>query len=108
MVESLSFQEEGRCCTGGHGLVGMVVMGWWLDLMFLAVFSKLNDSMALWNPLEAWQAAATSEHRSILGWKGKEIDMGKEKLTPRSFFWGAWPSHYGDHNDSHLKAKQQS
>ena len=26
----------------------MMVLGWWLDLMILEVFSKLNDSMILW------------------------------------------------------------
>jgi len=35
------------CGTWGHGLVGMVVFGWWLDLMILEVFSSLNDSMIL-------------------------------------------------------------
>jgi len=31
--------------TSGHGLAGMVVMGWRLDMMILEVFSNLNDSM---------------------------------------------------------------
>ena len=35
-----------RCGTLPHGLAGMVVMGWWLDLIF-QVFSNLNDSMVL-------------------------------------------------------------
>jgi len=30
-----------RCSTLGHGLVGTVVLGWWLDLMILEVFSNL-------------------------------------------------------------------
>jgi len=34
-----------RCDTWGHGLAGMVVLGWWLDLMILEVFSNLNDSV---------------------------------------------------------------
>jgi len=34
-----------RYGTSGHGLVGMVVMGWQLDLMILEVFSNLYDSM---------------------------------------------------------------
>ena len=33
--------------TEGHGLVGMVVMGWWLDKVILVVFSNLNGSMIL-------------------------------------------------------------
>ena len=33
--------------TSAHGLSGMVALGWWLDLMILAVFSNLNDSMIL-------------------------------------------------------------
>jgi len=33
--------------TSGHGLVGMVVLGWWLDFMILEVCSNLNDSMTL-------------------------------------------------------------
>jgi len=40
-------QEEGTCGTEGHGFVAMVVMGWWLDLIILEVFSNLNDSMTL-------------------------------------------------------------
>jgi len=32
----------------GHGLAGMLVLGWWLDLMILKVFSNLYDSMILW------------------------------------------------------------
>jgi len=31
--------------TSGHGLAGMGVLGWWLDLTVLEVFSSLNDSM---------------------------------------------------------------
>jgi len=27
--------------NSGHGLVGMMVMGWWLDLMILEVVSNL-------------------------------------------------------------------
>jgi len=38
---------DAQCGTEGHSLVGMVVMGWWLDLI-LVVFSNLNDSMILW------------------------------------------------------------
>jgi len=30
--------------TSGHGLAGIVVLGWRLDLMILEVFSNLNDS----------------------------------------------------------------
>jgi len=30
-----------RCGTSGYGLVGMVVLGGWLDLMILEVFSNL-------------------------------------------------------------------
>ena len=33
--------------TSGHGLVGMVVLGGWLDLKILEVFSNLNNSMIL-------------------------------------------------------------
>jgi len=39
-----------KTCSGtsGHGSADMVVLGWWLDLMILEVFSNLNDSMILW------------------------------------------------------------
>jgi len=40
-------QKKCRCGTSGHGLAGMVVLGGWLDLMIIEVFSNLNDSMAL-------------------------------------------------------------
>ena len=41
----VSSPSVGRCGTAGHGLAGVVVMGWWLHLMILEVFSNLNDSM---------------------------------------------------------------
>jgi len=34
-------QKTCRCGTSGYGLVGMVVLGGWLDLMILEVFSNL-------------------------------------------------------------------
>jgi len=34
-------------CTSGHGLAGVLVLGWQLDLVILEVFSNLNDSMIL-------------------------------------------------------------
>jgi len=34
-------QKTSRCGTSGYGLVGMVVMGWWLNLTILKVFSTL-------------------------------------------------------------------
>ena len=37
-----------RCGTSGHGLAGMVVLGWQLDLKFLEVFSNLNYSIILY------------------------------------------------------------
>jgi len=44
VVESPSlevFKKTCRCGTSGYGLVGMVVLGGWLDLMALEVFSNL-------------------------------------------------------------------
>ena len=38
-------QEMYRCETWDCGLVGMVVMGWWLDWVILKVFFNLNDSV---------------------------------------------------------------
>jgi len=40
-------QETCRCGTSKHGLAGTVVLGGWLNLEFLEVFSNLNDSMIL-------------------------------------------------------------
>ena len=40
-------QKTCRYGTSGHGLLGMVVLGGWLDLMILEVFSNLNDSIIL-------------------------------------------------------------
>jgi len=37
-------QKMCRYGTLGHGLVGMVLLGEWLDLMTLKIFSSLNDS----------------------------------------------------------------
>ena len=39
-------QKTCRCGTSGHGLAGLVVLGWWLDLMIFEVLS--NDSTVLW------------------------------------------------------------
>ena len=36
-----------RYGSSGHGLVGMVVLGWWLDLIILEVVSNHNNSMIL-------------------------------------------------------------
>jgi len=44
VVESPSlegFKKPCGCGTWGHGLAGMVVLGGWLDLMTLEVFSNL-------------------------------------------------------------------
>jgi len=44
MVESPSLEvikKSCRCGTLGYGLVGMVVLGGWLDLMIVEVFSNL-------------------------------------------------------------------
>jgi len=35
------FKKTCRCGTSGYGLVGMVVLGEWLDLMILQVFYNL-------------------------------------------------------------------
>jgi len=34
--------------TEGHGLVGVVVLGWWLNSVILVAFSNVNDSVILW------------------------------------------------------------
>ena len=54
VVESPSlevFKKMCRCGTLGHGLIGIVVLDWWLDLMILEVFSNLrfNDSSGYCN-----------------------------------------------------------
>jgi len=43
VVESPSLEvlKKRGCVTSGYGLVGMVVLGGWLDLMILEVFSDL-------------------------------------------------------------------
>ena len=35
------FKKTFGCSTSGYGLVGMVVLGGWLDFMILEVFSNL-------------------------------------------------------------------
>jgi len=39
----LVVQKTCRWGTSGHDLTGMVVLGWWLDLTTLEVFSNLKD-----------------------------------------------------------------
>lgn len=46
-------QEKGRHGTDGHGLVGMAMKGWRLDVLILVVFSKLVDSMISWTYLSS-------------------------------------------------------
>jgi len=49
-VESPSLDVFKKCVdvdTSGYGLVGLVVLGWWLDLRIFEVFSNLNDCMIL-------------------------------------------------------------
>jgi len=44
-------QKTCRCGTSGHGLAGMVVLGWWLDLRILEIFSKSQwfyDFIIMW------------------------------------------------------------
>jgi len=41
-------QNTCRCGTSGHGLAGIVLLGWQLDFMILEVISNLNDSIILW------------------------------------------------------------
>jgi len=67
VVESPSlevFQKKCRCGTSGYRLVGMVVLGGWLDLMILEVFSNLKfyDSMK-----QLLTLSGISEHTSIVG-----------------------------------------
>jgi len=40
-VISGGVQKMCRYSTSGHGLAGMVVVVWWLDLMIVEVFSNL-------------------------------------------------------------------
>ena len=40
-------QEPCGCGTEGRGLVSMVGMGQWLDMMILVVIPNLNDSVIL-------------------------------------------------------------
>jgi len=50
VVDSPSLEVFKKTCrrgSSGHSLVGMVVLGGWLDLMVLEVFSNLNNSMIL-------------------------------------------------------------
>lgn len=49
--------------TSEHGLVDWVMLGWWIDLMTLEVFSSLSNSVTLW--LEG-QSVFTNTDLSIL------------------------------------------
>jgi len=55
-----------RCDTSGHGLAGMVVMGWRLDLMILEVFSNLNDSMRCKGEQGRWRAGGSLGRWAVL------------------------------------------
>ena len=62
-----------RCGTSGYGLVGTVVLGWWLDLMILEVSSNLNDPMILWF-YDLWTSRHYTMERKITS-----ILMGQRK-----------------------------
>ena len=51
-------QKTCRCGTSGYGLVGMVLLGWWLDFMILEVFSNLwiYDLLVVENAHALWLA----------------------------------------------------
>jgi len=53
-------QKTCSCGTWGHGLAGTVVLGGWLDLMILEVFSNCNDSVILSGVCSLlWQLSVT-------------------------------------------------
>lgn len=56
--------------TEGHGLVGIMVLGWWLDKVILVVFSKLNDSdsMILWKEMRIMKVVMEQWTNSL--WNG--------------------------------------
>jgi len=61
----------------GTWLVGMVVVGWWLDWMILEVFPNRNDCLILWgakHKLQQYRNAATS----ICGY-GKQTEHCRAK-----------------------------
>ena len=63
-----------RYATSGYGLVGTVLLGGWLDLMILEVFSNLwfYNSMILAFVSQSWKQGRKSLHfsrYSILSWK---------------------------------------
>jgi len=54
-------QKTCKFGTSGHGFVGMVVLGGWLDLMIQEVFSNLNDSMIKWDIINAGRSTYIQE-----------------------------------------------
>jgi len=52
----------------GYGLAGMVVLGGWLDLMILEVFSSLNDSMILWRETERSGTLHAAHDELVVRW----------------------------------------
>lgn len=54
------------CGTEGHCLVmGLSRSGWWLDLVILRVFSKLDDSVILWK-LYVFATSEREQHATML------------------------------------------
>lgn len=56
--------------TEGHGLVGIMVLSWWLDKVILVVFSKLNDSdsIILWKEMRIMKVVMEQWTNSL--WNG--------------------------------------
>ena len=73
--------------------MGMVAMGWWLDLMILEVFSNLNDSM---NTVKDWninsnkdleRACETGDLILIVAWAARCSDHEKGKRVNAGITW---------------------
>jgi len=96
-----------RCGISGHGLVDMVLLGGWLDLMILEVFSNLwfYDSMTLANTGPRSQLP-TGDNGSKLSWLVLPLSWIRQKqgqawclsLGHMYLGRGPWPVRYHSPN----------
>jgi len=89
-------QKVCRYGTSGHGLLGMVMLGRWLDLMILEIFFSLNDYLILCSSL-----GSSSESKSPVFWVAGHSCCSKG-------CWGPCPAGYHHHCWAHRESSAVS
>lgn len=78
LIQTVTMQELWGCGSGGHDLVGTVVMVWWLELI-LNVFSNPDDSIILW--CWYWWMPSALKMRTTVLWGIHYLDWGQSQRS---------------------------